>query len=61
MALHPKTNPEPTEADRLRRRIEDPEVTARAQAILAEIAHGEEPEEPGVTAKELPAFIRDRR
>ena len=60
MTTHPKMNPEPTEAERLRRRIEDPVVTARAHAILDGIAHGEEPEDPGVTAEELPAFIRDR-
>ncbi len=38
----------------------DPAVQARVQEVLAEMRNGE-PEGPGITAEELPGFLREHR
>jgi hypothetical protein len=37
--------------------LDDPIIKARAQEVLDEIARGDEPKSPGITADTLPAFL----
>ena len=42
-----------------RRVLQDPAIRARSREVLDEIARGDEPKSPGITAEELPDFLRE--
>lgn len=41
-----------------RRHLADPKIQARAREVLDEIRRGDAPKSPGITAEELPEFLR---
>lgn len=55
------TEPEPSEEEkerRIRAHLDDPEMKARIEEIRRIIASGE-PTEDGITAEDLPRFLRE--
>ena len=42
-----------------RRMLQDPAIQARSREVLDEIARGDEPKGAGITAEELPGFLRE--
>ena len=50
-----------SDQERRRRRLDDPEVKARIAEIKAENEAPDSAERPGISAEELPDFLREQR